>query len=154
MDAQTNRLDNIAGVSAAVAAMPTEQRVLLSDGREVTVGRLSWLQFEALWQELAPLLAALIAAGETPDPSALTAQLAQAPPVVVSLCLLTAPLSEPELVALPYGDVLSVAAAALRLNFAEGAGVRSFFGVLGRLANPGEYAQAPPESAAPAPPVP
>jgi len=151
MTTQTNRLDNIVSVSAAVAAMPSEERVTLSDGREVTVGRLSWLKFEALWQELAPLLAALIAAGETPEPAALAAQLAQAPPVVVSLCLLTAPLSEAELAALPYGDVLSLAAAALRLNFAEGMGVRSFFDVLGRLANPGAHAPAPSEPPGPAP---
>jgi len=154
MHLQTNRLDNITDASAAVAALPGSVSVELAGGRSVTVRRLSWIQFELLWSELAALLSQLAnldpsSAALQPTGGALlaaddlAARLSGAPAFVLKLASLSAGQPEAELSGWGFSDVLAVAAAALRLNFVDSAGVRDFFAVLALAAS-----QALPQSAA------
>ena len=62
------------------------------------------------------------------------AELAQAPALTLKLVSLTTELAESELARLCFDDVLALAAAALELNFVQGAGIRRFFTALSALA--------------------
>ena len=124
--------------SAAVAALPDSLPVTLSSGQQLEVRRLSWLAFEAVWAELAALLSALLAAGEEAGEDELTARLSGAPAAVLRLVCLSTGAAEGDAANWPYDDVLAVGAAALRLNFIDSAGVRSFFAALGSLVAAGQ----------------
>jgi hypothetical protein len=124
---------DIVEASAAVTSLPDEAAVAISSGERVAVRRLSWLQFEVAWADLAILLSALLAAGEDAPAEELLAQLTGAPAVVLKLASLSSGLSETELAQWHFADVLSVAAAAIQLNFVDSAGVRGFFSALGKL---------------------
>ena len=136
MSSSTNQLDNIVSVSSTVAILPSQTSLTLSGGREIAVRRLSWLQFEALWGELSELLAAVLSAEDGLAPEELASKLAGAPAFVLKLCALSTGLTEAELAAWAYDDVLAVSAAALRFSFIDSAGVRDFFGALAALAQP------------------
>lgn len=127
----------VADVSAAVANLPTSVDVELSGGRRVTVTRLSWLKFEAVWAELAGLLAALAGTAADAGDDELLASLHNAPAVILKLVAACTELSEQVLADWQFDDVLAVAAAAMRLNFIDSAGVRDFSGALGGLAKLG-----------------
>jgi len=129
----TQHPKDIVEASAAVASLPGEATVAISSGEHVTVRRLSWLQFEVAWADLAILLSALLAAGEDAPAEELLAQLTGAPATVLKLASLSSRLGESELAQWHFADVLSVAAAAIQLNFVDSAGVRSFFSALGKL---------------------
>lgn len=136
--------------SAQAAAIPDTLRVELSSGGTALVCRLSWLQFEALWSELAQLFASLArdpvgppagrsegeyrpAAGPTAPEDAVASALAAAPQAVLRLAALSTRLPEAELAQWPPCDVLAIAAASLELNFIQPAGVRDFFASVARL---------------------
>jgi hypothetical protein len=130
--------------STQAAAIPDTLRVELSSGGTALVCRLSWLQFEALWSELAQLFAALAdpaepAAGRSDGDDRPAASptvegvLAAAPQCVLKLAALSLRLAEAELAQWPPCDVLAVAAASLELNFIRPAGVRDFFASVARL---------------------
>jgi len=131
------QINDIAAASAAVARLPETRAVELSDGRRVNVHRLSWLDFEAVWTDWAGLLSALLAAGDDADEQELLGRLAGAPQAVLRLAAQCTRMTDAELARWPLADVLAVAAAALRLNFIDSAGVRDFFGALGGLAGAG-----------------
>ena len=128
---------DIAGASKAAANLLLHVEVPLSNGARVSVSRLSWLKFEAVWADLANLLAALAGTSNEANDEELIASLSSAPQVVLKLALLTSGKSEQELAQWHFDDVLAVAAAALRLNFIDSAGVRDFSTALGRLAELG-----------------
>lgn len=128
----------ISEASAAVANLPDCCLVTLSSGRQVEVSRLSWLKFEAVWAELAALLTALLAAGEDAGEEELLARLAGAPSAVLRLVCLSTGAAEGDAAGWPFDDVLAAGAAALRLNFIDSAGLRSFFAALGSLAAAGQ----------------
>lgn len=130
---QPKQPKDIVEASAVVADLPAEVTVAVSTGIVITVRRLSWLQFEAAWADLAILLSALLAAGEDAPAEELLAQLSGAPTAVLKLASLSSGLSDTELAQWHFADVLSVAAAAIQLNFVDSAGVRGFFSVLGKL---------------------
>jgi hypothetical protein len=145
--------------SAQAAALPDSLPVGLSSGAHVAVQRLSWLQFETFWQELAALCAVLAqcadlprrpgaaahegnnqsvdfeqaAADRTNENTALAAALAAAPQSVLKLAALSLRQPEAELASWPPGDVMAVAAASLELNFIRPAGVRDFFAAVARI---------------------
>jgi hypothetical protein len=133
MSTSPSTITNITAASAATAALPAHMDVELPGGTVVRVARLSWLKFEAVWSELAGLLAGLALAPEASEPQQLAQALSGAPAFVLSLCALCTPLGEAELAALPYDHVLALAAAALKLNFIGSAGVRGFFTAVGQL---------------------
>lgn len=161
MNQHTNQLDNIVEVSTAVSTLPGNVEVELAGGRSVTVRRLSWIQFELLWGELATLLSQLAnldpssailqpTGGALPAADDLAARLSGAPAFVLRLASLSAGQPEAELSGWGFDDVLAVAAAALRLSFIESAGVRDFFAALALAASqvvpqpaPGQSAAAP-----------
>jgi hypothetical protein len=139
--------------SAQAAAIPESIEVPLSSGASATVHRLSWLQFEALWSDMAGLLTALAEVPVGPQarrysspedeaeyrPAAgptIQAALAAAPQFVLRLAAQCLRLGEGEVAAWPPADVLACAAAGLELNFIQPAGVRSFFTAVGRLGAP------------------
>jgi hypothetical protein len=128
---------NFGEASAAAANLPAERELTLPSGKPVVVKRLSWLQFETLWVDLAGLLAALAAAGDAPSDEELLGRLAGAPACALKLASLAGGFGEAELARWDFDSVLALAAAALQLNFVDGAGVRSFFGALARLAQAG-----------------
>ena len=136
---QNSEITTIAAASSAVAALPQSRSARLADGRVLDVRRLSWLQFEAAWGDLAPLIGALAALPEQPSAEQLALALADAPGLVLRLCALATGLSEAELAALSLDDVLALGAAAVQLNFVESVGVRDFFAAL--LALPGAAAR-------------
>jgi hypothetical protein len=133
-------ITTIAAASSAAAALAQSRSVRLAGGRAVDVRRLSWLQFEAAWAEIAPLIGALAALPEQPGAEQLAGAFADAPSLVLRLCALSTGLAEPELAGLSLDDVLMLSAAMVQLNFVEGAGVRDFFAAL--LALPGAVARA------------
>ena len=133
-----NEPATITEASAAVAALPDSLPVTLSDGRRLKVKRLSWLKFEAVWAELAALLTAVLAAGEDAGEEELLARLSGAPAAVLRLVCLSTGAAEGDAARWPFDDVLMVGAAALRLNFIDSAGLRSFFAALGSLAAAGQ----------------
>ena len=128
---------NITEASQAAANLNQQREVSLPGGKAAVVKRLSWLQFETLWVDLAGLLAALAAAGEAPSDEELLGQLAGAPACALKLASLSGGYAEAELARWDFDSVLVLAAEALLLNFVDGAGVRSFFGALARLAQAG-----------------
>lgn len=128
---------NIAEASRQAAKLSASRDVSLPDGRAATVKRLSWMQFEMLWVELAGLLSALAAISDNASDEELLGQLTSVPACALRLASLSAGYSEADLARWDFDSVLIVAAAALELNFVEGAGVRSFFGALARLAQAG-----------------
>lgn len=144
-----SEITNIHEASAATLLLPQSLAVMLSGGRSVTITRLSWLQFEAVWQRIASIAAAVLSAEATPagltsaaapDSGESAAErlgqaLAAAPACVLSLVVLCSGISEPEAAALPADDVLALGAAALELNFNQGAGLRSFFAAAAQLAH-------------------
>lgn len=148
--------------SAQAAAIPDTLRVALSSGGQAEVCRLSWLQFEALWSELAALLSSVAGAEDQPlrhrdtekqerkeeaghpvsssvsqclsgEDSALVAALSSAPQLILRLAALSLRLPEETLAGWPPCDVLAVAGVALELNFIKPAGVRDFFASVARL---------------------
>jgi hypothetical protein len=125
---------NIAEVSRQAANLADTAEVQLASGRRLTVQRLSWIKFEAVWAEIAQLLAALLAADSSQATGNLSLQLAGAPALVLKLSCLSSGLPEKELAGLPFDEVLSIATAALRLNFIESVAVRDFFVAVARLA--------------------
>jgi hypothetical protein len=135
-------INNIHQASAATMLLPQSCEVILSGGNMLTVKRLSWIHFELLWNELAGLLAPLLLGSANTDSSASGSggsgqfgeQLVAAPGCVLRLVSLCSGLSDSELAAMSCDDVLALGAAALDLNFVQGAGIRSFFAVLGQLA--------------------
>jgi hypothetical protein len=129
---------NITEASAAVAALPGEAEILLSGGERLLVKRLSWLKFELVWDEIAGLLAGLLAAGEDAGGDELVARLSGAPAAVLKLVSVSTGLTEGEVARWPVGDVLSAAATAIKLNFVDSAVVRGFFSALSRLAEMGQ----------------
>jgi len=120
--------------SKAVANLPSSIQARVSRGKLVTVSRMSWLKFEAVWADLSGLLAILAGAAEDAGEEEMLASLAAAPQVVLKLAALSSGTSEQELADWPFDDVLAVAAAALKLNFIDSAGVRDFSSALGKLA--------------------
>ncbi|MCH7472195.1 hypothetical protein IIA79_04505 [bacterium] len=122
--------DNIVDASEAVANLPQSVQASLANGGTVTVSRLSWVKFESVWGELAVLLGAFLAGDGQPTPEALARQLAGAPAFVLKFCSMCTGVAETDLACWHFDDVLAVAAAGLRLNFTESAGVRDFFGAL------------------------
>jgi hypothetical protein len=137
--------------SAQAAAIPEFIEIALSSGAGVAIHRLSWLQFEALWSELAQMLGALAevpvgvelappspqaaaqgGASSAPTQSALLA----APQLVLRLASQCLRLPESDVARWPPADVLACAAAGLELNFIAPAGVRDFFAAVGRLGSP------------------
>lgn len=126
--------NNVNEASAQVAAMPTSREVKLAAGKTAVVHRLSWIQFEALWLELASIIAAVMGSGDELDSEQLAAELAQAPAFVLKLTALSTSLPEPELASWNFDDVLAVCAAAIELNFNEPKGVRDFFCAAAKLA--------------------
>ncbi len=128
---------NYGQASVMAASLPHQREVQLPDGTIAIVKRLSWMQFEMLWVELAGLLAALAAAGEAASDEELLGRLAGAPACALRLASLSAGHSEADLARWDFDSVLSLAGAALQLNFLDGAGVRSFFGALAKLAQAG-----------------
>ncbi|MCC7477043.1 hypothetical protein IT575_01175 [bacterium] len=118
--------------SAAALLLPQSIEVLLSDGRQVSLRRLSWLHFEALWQELAGLLAPLLEGGSA-DRAELTQALLAAPACLLRLCSLGSGIPESELAQRSADDVLALSAASIELNFIQGAGLRSFFASAAQL---------------------
>lgn len=133
MSTSTPPITNIAAASAATAQLPASSDVRLPGGAKVRVARLTWLQFEAVWSELAGLLAQIAATPDAGDPQQLAQALASAPTLLLKLCALCTPLSDTELAALAYDDVLALAAAVLELNFIDSAGVRGFFTAAAKL---------------------
>lgn len=127
----TSEVTNIHEASAAALLLPQSSAVLLSDGQSVTLQRLSWLHFETLWQELAGMLAPLLDGGAAAEE--ITQALLGAPACLLRLCSLSSGISETELAARPADDVLALSAAAVELNFVQGAGLRSFFAVAAQL---------------------
>jgi hypothetical protein len=131
--------------SAQAAAIPDSMRVELSSGGTAQVLRLSWLQFEALWSELAVLFAALtdssatVPGRESPQHASTEAHatiesaLSSAPHFVLKLAALSTRLPETELAQWPPCDVLAIAAASLELNFIQPVGIRAFFASVARL---------------------
>ncbi len=134
----SNEPSTITEASAAVAVLPDSCPVTLSGGRQLQVCRLSWLKFEAVWAELAGLLGALLAAGEDAGEEELAARLSGAPAAVLRLVCLSTGTAEGDAASWPFDDVLAVGAAAMRLNFTDSAGIRSFFAALGSLAAAGQ----------------
>jgi hypothetical protein len=128
---------NIAEASLQAANLPASREVMLPNGTTALVKRLSWLQFESLWSELAGVLAALAAADEDGAANELAQQLSGAPACALRLASLAGGYAEAELARWDFASVLALAGAALELNFTESAGVRSFFGALARLAQAG-----------------
>ena len=129
---------NIVAASSEAASLSNQRTVQLPGGRSVTIHRLSWIEFEALWTELSALVAALLALDENAALEGIGDQLNMAPSFVLKLASISARCSEKELSAWYFDDVLTVAGAALQLSFAEGAGVRSFFTALSELSGVGE----------------
>jgi hypothetical protein len=129
--------ENIAEASMQAASLAASRELTLPNGKSAFVKRLSWLQFESLWTDLAGLLAALAAAGEAPADEEVMAQLSSAPACALRLASLSGGQAETELARWDFESVLALAAAALELNFVESAGVRSFFAALARLAQAG-----------------
>jgi hypothetical protein len=128
----------ITQASAAVAALPDSCPVTLSGGQQLEVRRLSWLAFEAVWAELAVLLTAVLTAGEDAGEEEILARLSGAPATVLRLACLSTDVAEGDAARWPFDDVLAVGAAALRLNFIDSSGLRSFFVALGSLAAAGQ----------------
>jgi len=126
----------IAEVSDAVMQLDQSRTVRLGSGRRLEVSRLNWLQFEAVWPELAGVLGALACTGEDAGSQELIDRLLGAPACLLKLVVLGTELTEEEASRLDFDDVLLIAAALVELNFVETAGVRSFFTALGRLAPP------------------
>jgi hypothetical protein len=126
---------DIIEASRAAANLPDHIKLDVSRERQVIVSRLSWLKFEAVWADLAGLLAVLAGTAEDAGEEELLASLASAPQVVLKLAELTSGISERELADWPFDDVLVVAAAAIKLNFIDSAGVRDFSSALGKLAD-------------------
>lgn len=118
-----------AAVSAAAVALPDSAEVALPGGRTVHVQRLNWIEFTQIWQELSALLSQPESepAGPAADSGGISAMLAAAPVLAGQLVKLCTPLSADELSKLPYDEVLTLAAAAVRLNFVDSAGLRDFF---------------------------
>lgn len=126
--------NNINQASAQVAQLPTSQEVKLSGNKAAVVKRLSWIQFEALWAELASLFAAVLGNGENLDTEQLAAELSSAPAFVLKLAALASSTPEAELASWNFDDVLAVGAAAIELNFNQPKGVRDFFCAAAKLA--------------------
>jgi len=118
---------NIVDASRETVALPDCRSVALPGGRQVNVHRLNWLQFELLWTEVAALLALLAQDNSAEGDAQLAAQLASTPQFVLKLVQQSTGLGEQELAQWRYDDVLAVAAEAIRLNFTDSAGLRSFF---------------------------
>lgn len=125
---------DIVEASAAVAGLPDSCPVILADGTEVQIQRLSWLKFELIWTDLAAVLAALLAAGDDATPEQLLGSLGMAPGVVLKLVCLTTGRAESVVANMSVDDVLEMAAAAIQLNFVNSAGVRGFFTQVAKLA--------------------
>ena len=130
------QITSISAASKAAGALCAEREVLLPGGRRVRICRLSWIKFELLWEELALLLAALLAEGDDSAAESIGLRLAGAPAFAIKLCCLSADMAESELSSWSFDEVLALAAECLSLNFAESAGVRDFFTALGRLSEP------------------
>ena len=130
----TSEPSDVVEASAAVSALPATAEVTLSTGRRIDVCRLDWLKFELVWAELSSLLAALLSGAEEPTAATYQAELAQAPALTLKLTSLSTGLAESELARLCFDDVLVLAAAALELNFVQGAGIRRFFSAVSALA--------------------
>jgi hypothetical protein len=139
----TSTPTDITSVSRQIAALEASRRLELPGGNSVEIRRLSWLQFEQLWADLAGLLAALL--DEAQGEEAVAQRLLSAPALVLRLSSLSSGIADSELAAWPYDELLSLAAAALHFNFIETAGLRDFFAAL--LAAGSVLAQA--EAAAP-----
>jgi hypothetical protein len=114
--------------SAAEASEATaryEPRLVrLGDGSEVSVGKLSWLQFTELWQELGGIVGVVLAAGSAGSSQEVydevVRQLRQAPAVVGRLVDLTCSLSADEIGERSgFGDVFAVGSAAIQENHGE-----------------------------------
>ncbi len=132
----SNEIRDMAGASAAVARLPETLEVELGSGHRVKAGRLSWLQFEVLWPELAGLLTTLLRAVDGEGADGLPEVLAGAPACVLRLVTLGSDLAEGEAAELPFDDVLAVAAAVVELNFVNTRGIHGFFAAVGRLSAP------------------
>lgn len=128
---------DVAGASQVTANLPQSVQVHVSHGGQVTVRRLSWLKFEAVWADLAGLLAALSGTADEAGEEELMTSLSSAPQVILKLVMLCCSENEQQLARWPFDDVLAVAGAALRLNFIDSAGVRDFSSALGGLAELG-----------------
>ncbi len=126
--------NNINQASAQVAAMPSSLEVRLPGNKTVVVSRLSWIQFEALWTELAALFATVLSSGDELDTDQMAAELSGAPAFVLKLTALSTSTSETELAGWNFDDVLAVCAAAIELNFNQPKGVRDFFCAAAKLA--------------------
>jgi hypothetical protein len=136
--AQSNKsISSINEASQLAAQLSTLAQANLSEGRSITIHRLNWLEFESLWSELSALLTALLAADEKSGPEQILEQLSSAPAFVLKLAGLAARIEEVELAKWNFDDVLLLCAAALEMNFVEGAGLRSFFTAVGKLAGEG-----------------
>ena len=134
---------SIVDASRQTANLPLSMTVNLSSGQSVAVRRLNWIEFEALWSELADILGGLLSGNQAVTAEALTARLAAAPAFVLKLVGLTTSLDEGELARLPFNEVLDLAATGLQINFVLPSGVRDFFGALAE-ATEASNASAPP----------
>lgn len=133
MNNDSSTINSISAASAATAQLPTQRQVQLPDGQALHVKRLSWLQFEAVWEELAGVVGAVAGMPDNATPEQFAQALSGAPSLMLRLCVLSTELTEAGLAALPYDSVLAIAAEVLALNFIDSAEVRRFFAVVGGL---------------------
>ncbi len=105
--------------------------VVLLDGRTVSVGKMSWLQFDAMLAAVGGILATLAmqqmdATGDLYE--SIVSKLASVPAVLVELVALTTGLSQDEVKQFTYyEDVLALANAAITVNFIDTRHLRDFF---------------------------
>ncbi len=124
---------NIIEASREAANLEQNCKCILADGKTILIRRLNWLEFEAVWSELSPLLASLLTAEGGTAPDQLAGELASAPAAVLKLAGYSSGLGEQELSAWHYDDVLTVAAASLRFSFISSKGLQDFFLMLADL---------------------
>jgi hypothetical protein len=133
MNNDKTTINSISAASAATAQLPVMKPVQLPDGQVLHVKRLSWLQFEAVWAELAGMLGAVASTPENAAPEQFAQALSGVPGLMLKLCTLCTEMNDAGLAALPYDAVLAIAAEAIALNFLDSAGVRRFFAVACQL---------------------
>jgi hypothetical protein len=125
---------DIVETSQLAANLPASRRCTLPGGREVSVRRLSWLEFEQVWQSASRILAVLLLAEDEITEERLAQELTAAPKVVAALVALATGAELDALGKWQYDDVLAAAGAAAKLNFVDSRGIRDFFVVARQLA--------------------
>lgn len=130
MTEQTPVMSQSEASKAVAKFKPT--KVELSDGTTVEVGKISWMDFEGIWQDIAGIVAAYIMSNHEESTAAevvahVTAQTMKIPGIVAKIILITCPsLDKEKLGAMQFTDPVKLVGAAMRINVTDMKGVAGF----------------------------